>query len=97
MGKKQSRPKKKKETLAAIFDRQVNEIRAVKTQQQFNDTFDRHRSERRPLTEWEMKKYDMLIYLYELAIKEKRNELKEKFGEGLVEDRGSRAVGKLRF
>jgi len=91
-------PKKKKEPMSDIFDRQIDEIRAVKTQQQFNDTLDRHRLERRPLTLGEMKKYENLIYIYEDAVIEKRNELKEKFGEELVEDGDKRrAVGKLRF
>ena len=101
MGQKQSSNKEKqssnKETLAAIFDRQINEMRAVETQQQFNDTLERHMSERPILTQKEMKNYANLIYLYELAVKKKKKELVEKYGAELVENRGPNVVGKLRF
>jgi hypothetical protein len=76
MGNSNKKPKKpkNKETIAAILDRHIIEIQAVKTQEEFHDTFVRHKTELRPLTASEMKTYETERLLYDDALKKKREE-----------------------
>lgn len=68
--------------IVARINRQTDEIRAVKTQEQFNATLEKHDKEnkKRLLLPAEEKKYEREIFIYELAIEEKRKELEKKFG-----------------
>ena len=88
-----------KETIAARIDRQITEMRAVKSQEEFNEILDRHDKENkeRLLLPSEEKKYATELWIYNMAIKAKRKELEETAVDENSKASLTKAVGKLRF
>jgi len=101
MGNKQysEREKDYKErNIWKILRRQTNEMLEVTTLEEFNECIVRHKRELPKLLEDEVRRFESSIKSYDKAVKDKRNELEEMYGEELEEDRDKRsAVGKLRF
>ena len=89
----------KKETIAARIDRQITEMKAVKTQEEFNEILEKHEKENkeRLLLPSEEKKYATELWIYNMAIKAKRKELEEPIVDENSKDSLTKAVGKLRF
>ena len=89
----------KKETIAERIERQITEMRAVKTQEEFNEILKKHDKENKehPLLPSEEKKYATELWIYNIAIKAKRKELEETIVDENSKDWLTKAVGKLRF
>ena len=87
------------ETIAERIDRQITEMKAVKTQEEFNEILEKHYKENkeRLLLPSEEKKYATELWIYNMAIKAKRKELEEPIVDENSKDSLTKAVGKLRF
>lgn len=88
-----------KETIAERIERQITEMRAVKTQEEFNATLERHDKENkeRLLLPSEEQKYETELWIYNMAIKAKKKELEKPTVDENDKNSLTEAVGKLRF